>query len=168
MKITKLSLILLGSAGLLFLGACTSNNQETNSSNNPVNSSHISTQPTESTTQENTEAKAANHAAVPQAGGQVVESGSYHLEFLSEPEAEGTHLDLYLQQGGNHEAIPNAKVTAQVQLPDGTQKTIPLSYDVEGKHYTTMLPGNASGQHQVKITSDINGEKVDGRFSFNR
>lgn len=77
-------------------------------------------------------------------------------------------MDFYLQNGENHTAIPNAKVTAQVQFPDGTQKTIPMSYDAGGKHYTALLPGKVSGQHQVKITSEVNGEKVDGRFSFGR
>jgi hypothetical protein len=31
-----------------------------------------------------------------------------------------------------------------------------------------MLPEKAAGQYQVKITSDIDGQKVDGRFSFNQ
>jgi hypothetical protein len=101
-------------------------------------------------------------------GGQVIESGPYHLEFVSEPETDGTHMDFYLQKGDNHEAIPNAKVTAQVQLPDGTQKSLPLSYDAEGKHYTALLPGKASGEYNVAILSDVSGEKVNGRFTFNR
>ena len=58
----------------------------------------------------------------------MIESGSYHLEFVSEPESNGTHMDFYLQKGDNHEAISNAKVTAQVQLPDGTQKSLPLTF----------------------------------------
>ncbi len=103
-----------------------------------------------------------------QAGGQVVESGPYHLEFVSEPEAEGTHLDFYLQQGDTHEAIPNAKVTAQIQLPDGQQKSLPLTYDSEGKHYTAMLTEKAPGEYLVAMTSDINGEKVNGRFTFSQ
>ncbi len=87
---------------------------------------------------------------------------------MTEAETEGTHLDLYLQKGDNHEAIPNAKVTAQVQLPDGTQKTLPLSYDASGKHYTALLPGRVAGQHQVKISSEIGDDKADGRFSFDQ
>ncbi|MGL4621559.1 hypothetical protein [Chroococcidiopsis sp.] len=99
-------------------------------------------------------------------GGQVVESGAYHLELVPVKENKGTHLDFYLQRGDNHAAIPNAKVTAQIQMPDGTQKTLPLKYDSKGKHYAALLASNASGQYQVKVTADIKGEKVNGRFSF--
>lgn len=77
-------------------------------------------------------------------------------------------MNLYLQTVDNHEAVPNAKVTAQIQLPDGKQKSIPLTYDVSGKYYTAALSENTTGQYQVKITADVKGEKVDGRFNFNR
>ena len=164
MKLSKVSLIVLVSLGIIGLGACSNANQATNPSNSPSVA-----QSTQSSTQQSSETDAASEPAnVPQVGGQVVESGPYHLELVTEAEAKGTHLDLYLQRGDNHEAIPNAKVTAQVQLPDGTQKTLPLSYDAEGKHYTALLPGNVAGQHQVKISSDVGGEKVDGRFSFSQ
>lgn len=49
-------------------------------------------------------------------GGKLVESGAYHLEFVAEKEATGTHLDFYLQKGDKHEPVPNAKVSAKVQL----------------------------------------------------
>lgn len=165
MKSLKVSLIVLGSLGLIGLGACSNSNQAAN----PDNSQNIA-EPAQSPAQPSNEAETESNdqPGTPQAGGQVVESGPYHLEFVPESEADGTHMDFFLQKGNNHEAISNANVTAQIQLPDGTQKTLPLTYDAEGKHYTAMLTGNASGQHQVKITSDINGEKVDGRFSFNK
>ncbi|MBW4536363.1 MAG: hypothetical protein KME09_20715 [Pleurocapsa minor HA4230-MV1] len=99
-------------------------------------------------------------------GGQVVESGPYHLEFVPEKESNGTHLDLYLQKGDTHEAIPNAKVTALVQSPDGKQQSLNLTYDAEEKHYTVLFPGTTIGQYQVKITADASGENVNGRFSF--
>lgn len=160
MKSLKSGLIVLGSVGLLFLAACGNNNQAANSDSSPTASS--------SETAAKTETEAASEKTSKSKGGQVVESGPYHLELVPGKEDNGTHLDLFLQKGDNHEAISNAKVTAQVQLPDGTQKSLPLTYDASGKHYTAMLPGKAAGQYQVKITSDINGEKVDGRFSFNQ
>ncbi len=164
MKSIKSRLMILGSVSLIFLGACGNNNQATNS-----DSSSTNTQPSESIAQADAaKTESSGHEAKPLKGGQVVESGSYHLEFVPVPENDGTHLDLYLQRGDNHEAIPNAKVTAQIQLPDGTQKTLLLSYDAQGKHYTALLPEKGVGQYQVKITSDINGEKVDGRFTFNQ
>ncbi len=102
----------------------------------------------------------------PAAGGQVVEVGEYHLELVPEPGSEGTHLDLYLQNGNSHEAISDAQITAQVDLPDGTQQSLDMDYDAEGKHYTALLPGGAKGEYKVAVLSDINGEKVNGRFNF--
>ncbi len=156
MKFLKSWLISLGSVSLILLGACGNNNQAINSESSATSSQSPDAAKTEPS----------GHAAKPLKGGQVVESGPYHLEFVPLKEDNGTHLDFYLQKGDNHETIPNAKVTAQVQLPDGTQKTLDLPYDAKGKHYAALLPGKVSGQHQVKITSDIDGKKVDGRFSF--
>lgn len=113
MKLFKSALITFSSVGLLFLGACDSDKPASNSSSSPTTSSQ--------------ETAKSDHPDVSQ-GGQVVESGDYHLELVTEKEDNGTHLDLYLQRGDNHEAIPNAKVTAQVQLPDGTQKNLDLNY----------------------------------------
>ncbi|MDX2096856.1 MAG: hypothetical protein SFW36_03700 [Leptolyngbyaceae cyanobacterium bins.59] len=165
MKSIKFLLMVLGSASLILLAACGNNNQATNSESSPT-----STKPAESTAQQTDAAKSesSGHAAKPLKGGQVVESGPYHLEFVPVKESNGTHLDFYLQKGDNHEAVPKAKVTAQVQLPDGTQKTLPLTYDTEGKHYAGLLPEKATGQYQVKITSEVDGKKLDGRFSFSQ
>lgn len=169
MNLPKLSLVLLGSLGLFFLGACGSGNQPSNSTNSPANSTSTpASEPDSSNSKTSTtETIQYDHPSKSQ-GGQVVESGAYHLELVTEPEENGTHLDLYLQRGDNHETIPNAQVTAQIQSPDGTQKSLDFKYDAEGKHYTVLLPEKNTGQYQVKVTSDINGEKADGRFSFNR
>ncbi|MCC3511901.1 MAG: hypothetical protein JGK29_23525, partial [Microcoleus sp. PH2017_17_BER_D_A] len=99
-------------------------------------------------------------------GGQVVNAGAYHLEFVPVKEATGTHLDLYLQKGDKKEPVPDAKVSAQVQLPSGKQQTLAFKYDPEGKHYAVVFPGKDPGQYPVKVNADIKGEKVDGRFTF--
>lgn len=161
MKLLKLSLFLVGGIGLLSLSACQQNS--TTSSSETVTST-----PAASISPGTNIEKTTDKSGQPQNRGQVVESGAYHLEFVPEPEDRGTHLDLYLQKGDNHEAIPNAKVTAQVQLPDSTQKTLNLTYDAEGKHYTALIPGKATGQYVAKVTADIKGEKAIGRFTFNR
>ncbi len=151
--------------GLIFLGACSNGTQFTSTSSPSASPAQTATQ--NSPAVSSGKAEKTDHPSESK-GGQVIESGPYHLEFVSEPETDGTHMDFYLQKGDNHEAIPNAKVTAQVQLPDGTQKSLPLSYDAEGKHYTALLPGKASGEYNVAILSDVSGEKVNGRFTFNR
>ena len=108
------------------------------------------------------------HDSTVNAGGQVVESGPYHLELVTAPEGEQTHLDFFLQKGDDHSAIADAKVTAQIQLPDGSTQSLPLSYDATGEHYATLLASNASGDYQVAVTAEVNGESVQGRFSFTR
>lgn len=167
MKSLQSNLIILGSVGLLFLGACSKGDQGTDPNSSPT-SAPVASQPASSvpTAVPATTAKTDNPKA--SKGGQVVESGAYHLELLTLKEDTGTHLDLYLQKGDNHEPIPNAKVTAQVQLPNGKQQTLDLKYDADGKHYAVVFPGKDAGSYPVKVTADINGEKVDGRFTLNR
>ena len=164
MKSLKSSLIMLASVGLLFLGACSNDNQAVNTENSPASSNPTAERPSVSASPATkTEAQHGESH-----GGQVVETGNYHLEFVPEKEASATHMDLYLLKGDNDQTVPDAKVTAQVQLPDGKQKTVPLTYDASDKHYTAVLSEKASGQYQVKITADIRGEKANGRFNFNR
>lgn len=130
MKSLKSSLIVVGSLTLVFLAACSNGTTTNNQPSSPVAAQPESSNPTTSPASATAKTE---HPKVSK-GGQVVESGPYHLEFIPEKEANGTHLDFYLQKGDNHEPIPNAKVTAQIQLPDGTQKTLDLKYDVDGKH----------------------------------
>ncbi|MBD2445911.1 hypothetical protein H6G76_01830 [Nostoc sp. FACHB-152] len=158
MSYFKLTYVTLASAGLLFLGACSNNQPTTNTNNNPASSISGTPSPVAKIS--------SNHGA--SKGGQVVETGNYHLELVPEKEANQTHLDLYLQTGDSHATVPNAKVTAQVQLPDGKAKIIPFTYDAKDKHYTGLLKENKAGQYQVKISADVEGKKIDGRFSFNR
>ncbi len=161
MKSLTSGIILLASAGLLLLGACSKGEKTTDAASSP---------PTETTTPATTSKPAASggHTDTAKKGGQVVESGKYHLELVPEKESSGTHLDFYVLKGDNHEAIATAKVTAQVQSPDGKQKTLPFTYDASGKHYTAPLGEKATGQYQLKITTTIGTEKVDGRFNINQ
>ncbi|MUG93366.1 hypothetical protein F7734_13390 [Scytonema sp. UIC 10036] len=165
MKSLKSGLIALGTLGLLFLTACSNATQENNSASNTEASTTANTSKTET---------AKSHGKIEHSdkehshGGQVVESGQYHLELVTEKEGNNSHLDFIIEKGEKHEEVPNAKVTAQVQLPDGTQKTLDFKYDAQNKVYTAALPGNAPGQYPVKVTADVGGEKVNGRFTINQ
>ena len=161
----KASAMTITVIGLLFLGACSNGNQATNSASSPVASAPVETQPS---TVASPAAEAESGEKHGGQGGQVIESGPYHLELVPEKEAAETHIDFFLQKGDNHEPIPNAKVTAQVQLPDGSQKSLDMKYDAGDKHYTAILPSAAAGEYKVAILSDINGEKVNARYSFTR
>lgn len=155
----KVSAIAAATLGLLFLGACSSGDPTSNQAANSTSS------PTASTATSPNSASASGHGGQ---GGQVIESGPYHLELVTAKEAAGTHIDFFLQKGDNHEPVTNAKVTAQVQLPDGSQKSLDMQYDAQGQHYAAILPETSAGEYKVAVLSDIGGEKVNGRFSFNQ
>jgi len=158
------SLLVFGSVAVLALSACGNN---------------VSTPETTSTTNTTSSPAAASPAASPDAaqttannpgsrqGGQVVKSGDYHLEFVPSKEGDGTHLDFFLYKGDSTEVIPTAKVTAKVEFPNGTRQDIELPYEPDGKHYGKKLPdASIPGDYNVAILTDINGEKINGRFSF--
>jgi hypothetical protein len=169
MKSTKSGLMIAGGLSLLLLGACSSGS---NQASNPSPTATITAEPkpteSASTTASSDKMASDKMNAGEKQGGQVVEVGAYHMELVPEKEADVTHLDLFLQKGDNHEAIANAKVKAEVQLPDGSQKTLDFKYDATEKHYTAKLSGATAGEYKVAILSDINGEKVNGRFGFKR
>ncbi|WP_230967520.1 efflux RND transporter permease subunit [Nostoc commune] len=70
--------------------------------------------------------------------------------------------------GEQNKAITDAKLTAQVQLPDGSNKTLQLPYNTEEKQYTAKLPATATVEYKVVIQTDVKGEKFNGRFTFKR
>ena len=165
MKFLKTGLIVAGTAGLMLVAAYANPTQARNATN--LNAS--ATKPAAQINHDDrTKIAATPGHSNTSKGGQVVESGPYHLELVVGKEATQTHLDFYLQRGDNHQTIPNAKITGQVQMPDRTQKALTFTYDQKEQHYTALLPGKVVGQYQVKITADMNGQKVDGRFSFSR
>ena len=162
----------IATLGILFLGACSSGNQTATVASSPAASPAAENQPAPpaspkltASPEKTTTAKTGAHGGQ---GGQIIESGPYHLELLTLNEADGIHIDFFLQKGDAHIPIPNAKVTAQVHLPDGSQKALTMNYDAAGKHYYAVLPETAIGQYRVVILSDIQGEKVNARYSFKR
>jgi hypothetical protein len=161
----KSGLMVASVLGLLLLSACGGGTQTTTSS--PEASAATTPVPASSeklgtTAASNNEKK---DGAV-SGKGMVVEVGAYHLELMPEKEAGTMHLDLFVQKGDTHAAVPGAKVMAQVQLPDGSQKSLDMKYDAEAKHYTAKLAGATAGEYKVAVLSDINGEKVNARYSF--
>jgi hypothetical protein len=158
MKSLKSNLIILGSVGLLFLGACNKGAQASYTKSSPA-SPPVQSQP-------------ASSAPPPGSRGVDLNSdmdfGGYHFEFGSEKKATGTLLYLYLQKKDKKEPVPNAKVMAQVQLPNGKQQTLPLNYDAKGKRYAVVFPSKQPGQYPVNMTVNINGLKVESTIIFNQ
>lgn len=159
--------------GFLALSAC-SNQASKISSHSDISSttSQIAKVPSPSTNPQPSSTTTGPETASLQShggqGGQVVETGSYHLELVVGKEPAGTHIDFFLQKGDNHDPIPSAEVKAQIQLPDGSNKALDMAYDADSKHYFTFLPGNIPGEYKVVVLSQIDGKKVNGRFRFQR
>jgi hypothetical protein len=100
--------------------------------------------------------------------GNTIEANGIRLEFVPAPEASQTHIDVFVQKGDTREPLPAAKLTVQVQTPNGQTQAVAMKYDAEGKHFAGVVPGTTKGQYQVKISAIIDGKTIDGRFSFDR
>lgn len=167
----KSSIILAGSLGLLALGACSSGTQTTSTTNSPVASPNTATSPTTSKTtaaspSASSTEKGDHHQDGSIKGGQVIESGPYHLEFVLAKEGGTAHLNFYLLKGNDHQPVPNAKVVAAVHLPNGSQKSLEMKYDPGDQHYIAKLPGASAGDYKIAILSTVDGQKVNARYSF--
>ncbi len=162
--------------GIIAIAACSSPTPETKSSpSNPIPTPANTIEPTKATATKNIDKvsekpsdKTSENHGKPNQGGQVVEVGAYHLELVAINEDGGVHIDLFLQNGSDHSPIPDAKVSAQVQLPNGTKKSLDMPYKADGKHYGALLSETIAGEYKVVILSEIKGEKINGRFAFKR
>ncbi|MBW4602252.1 MAG: hypothetical protein KME29_22435 [Calothrix sp. FI2-JRJ7] len=166
MKLFKLGFVVLASAGF-FLGACSNQVSDSSNTNSGTTETTGKTETASKTETAANSKKISDHSQSSK-GGQVVETGKYHLELVPEKEDGATHLDLYVLTGDKHETVSNAKVTADIQAPDGKLHTVPLTYDALGKHYAVKLDKGAAGQYQVRINAVIAGDQVNGRFNFNQ
>ena len=154
--------------GIIAIAACSSPTPETKPAPpNPIQTSANPSEPTKANAPKNSDKPSENHGKANQ-GGQVVEVGAYHLELVAINEDGGVHIDLFLQNGSDHSPIPDAKVSAQVQLPNGTKKSLDMPYKADGKHYGALLSETIAGEYKVVILSEIKGEKINGRFTFKR
>ncbi len=147
----------------LSLGACGGSSDTTSSSPSP----EISSPSPEAGTSTNDPASTAEPADDGHGqGGQVVETGKYHLELLVGKEPAGLHVDFFIQEGEDHAPIPDAQVVGQLQLPDGSQKTLNFQYSDTDRHYTAYLNDAPAGEYRLVVLSDIRGEKINSRFTF--
>ncbi|MBE9034905.1 hypothetical protein [aff. Roholtiella sp. LEGE 12411] len=167
MNSLKLVLITLSGTILILFSGCANKEEENNSQNLAKPSVNNVAKTDQSSEKLNGNPADKKHSHNQGHSGQVVNLGKYHLEFKPDIEKDGTHLDVALH-GEQDKEITDAKLTAQIQLPDGTKKTLEIPYKSEEDQYAALLPETATGEYKVVIQTDVNGEKLNGRFSFNR
>lgn len=160
---TPLRLTLTLGMGILILNGCTG---ETSTNDLETTPSEMDSPAVESSP--NSDQDDSTDHPTAQYGGQVVETGDYHLELVPIPEDSGIHLDFYVQTRDDLETIPNATVTAQIQLPDGQEMEIPMEYDAPGEHYFAFLPSQASGDYLVVMLTEVEGTRTNARFRFSQ
>ena len=163
----KSSFIALMIVGLTFLAACGNRTPETKRATSPETDTKTAADHAADDGHDHTH-DGHDHAHEGESNKQTIETDSYHLEFLPIVTTDGVQLDFHLQDEENHQSIHDAEVTAHIEFPDGERKSLKLTYDSADKGYTAFLPAQMTGEYKVAIQTDIKGEKVNGRFQFDR
>ncbi len=169
MKSIETSLITLSTVGLLFLGACSSGDKAAKNETAATSSTAAKTEPQVIKEGEKHDETSKHKHSGEKDGhsGQVVQSGKYHIELKPDLDKDSIHLDTKLH-GEQDKEITDAKLIAQIQLPDGSNKTLPVIYNTEEKQYTAKLPVGGSGDYKVVMQVDVKGDKFNSRFSFKK
>ncbi|AFY61062.1 hypothetical protein [Synechococcus sp. PCC 6312] len=162
MQVKVLSVITILGLGLS-LGACGGSSDTTSSALSPASPSPEMSSPSPEVANSVTNAEPSDGHGQ---GGQVIETGKYHLELLVAEEPAGLHIDFFIQEGEAHTPVPDAQVVGQLQLPGGSQKTLDFQYSDADKHYTAYLTDAPAGEYRLVVLTDIRGEKINGRFTF--
>jgi hypothetical protein len=166
MKLNRSTVTIIAAISLLVLAGCSSSEKQTAKTTEPS--------PTAETTEPKSTAVASGQPAAAEVtttsnhGGQALEVNGYHLELVPVSDPGGIHIDLFLQDAESSKAISDAKVSAQIELPDGSRQSLEMTYDAAGEHYLVLVPSNEVGEYKVAVLSDIAGEKVNGRFTFSK
>lgn len=163
---TTIGVIILCAATLSACGGTPS----TSSDSKPAAQSASNTDTSQGSPKKEANAKSAEanhtHADGSQEHGEIVEVEGYHLELFAHKENNATHMDLLVQKGDQHETVTNAKITAQIQLPDGSSKSFNLAYKPAEKVYSTDISSLAAGAYKVAVLSELEGKKVNARFNL--
>ena len=150
MKDLKIGVLAIGSIGLLFIAACDNKNASEDLQRLKISTALLN--------QHNHSQEIKNHA-------HSTRSDTYNLELIVDSESDNEiHLDLCLEKGNKQ--IKNAKVTAQIRFPNGQEKTIPLKYVAEKKHYHNVLPEKITGEYKIAISANVGNQIVNREASI--
>ncbi len=146
MQHLKIGAIAIGTIGSLLITACDNKNASEDLQKLKISTALLN--------QHNHSQEIKNHA-------QQTNSNTYNLELIIDSESdEKIYLDLCFEKGNKQ--IKNAKVTAQIKFPNGQEKTIPLKYVAEKKHYHNVLPEKITGEYKITIYANV-GNKIVNR-----
>lgn len=151
MRYLKIGTIVVGSIGLIFMSASCSDRNATEDLQRLKALTALSNQH--------------NHSQEIENQTQSKNSDIYNLELIVDSESGNEiHLDLCLEKGNKQ--IEDAKVKAEIKLPNGQEKTIPLNYVAEKKHYHNVLPEKIKGEYKIAIMANIGNERINRETSI--
>lgn len=95
---------------------------------------------------------------------EAVKVGDYSMELMSQKEGSEVRFSFYLNKGKDE--VADAKVTAQFQMPDGSQKSLEMPFGAKEKAYVARLTSSVAGEYKVAVLTDLKGEKMNTRFTI--
>jgi hypothetical protein len=172
-SLIKLSVLLIGIA---IVAGCSSPSAPNNSQATAGNNTAAATTAANSAVKSDSEKKAGDGHNHEKGDGhnhqegdahshtEPVKVGDYSMELESHKEGNSLHFDFHLHKGKDE--VADAKVTAQLQMPDGGQKSLEMPFSPEEKAYVAKLESPAVGEYKVAVLSDLKGEKMNARFTI--
>lgn len=82
-------------------------------------------------------------------------SGNYKLELLSHKDNDGINLEFCLQEREQLKQVNSAQITAQIQLNNGQQETIPFEFRQSTNHYHAIIPKKFKKTDKLVIAAQI-------------
>jgi hypothetical protein len=165
----KMSLVAM-SAALLLQGCQSGGNETSVRSTSTQTETTTAAGPAETSTTNGSAAEpgTATTSSTTEAAGETVEMDNYRFRLSPDIQKNGeAHLDFYVRDLKDVH-VKGVTGTFHITMPDGSKETLTMEEEKPHDHYHGKLMLKQYGEYKIAAQVNINGQKYNPRFSFQR